>query len=328
MRVLVTGGAGYIGSVTVRMLLEAGHEVVVLDSLERGFRAAVDERAELVVGNVGDTGVLDRVMPNVDTVLHLAGYIEVAESMAYPERYFENNVSRPLVMLQAMLRHRVKSVVFSSTAAVYGEPESVPITEDAPVAPINAYGSSKATFEQVLGWFAKAHGFRVVSLRYFNVAGAWPDGSIGEAHDPETHVIPRILDAIASGRRRFEVYGDDYPTADGTCVRDYIHVMDLGDAHRRALEYLADGNAGGVFNLGNGRGHSNLEVVQACARVTGADIEVEFGPRREGDPAVLIASAQKAQEVLGWKPGRSDIEQMVADAWEWKRKNPAGYVRG
>jgi UDP-glucose 4-epimerase len=325
MRVLVTGGAGYIGSVSVRMLLEAGHDVVVLDSLERGYRRAVDERAEFAVGNVGDRAMLDRVMPNVDAVLHLAGYIEVAESMAHPGRYYENNVARPLEMLQAMARHKVRSIVFSSTAAVYGEPKDIPIREQARVAPINAYGASKATFEDILTWFERAHDFRVVRLRYFNVAGAWPDGSIGEAHEPETHVVPRILDSIAAGRKSFEVYGGDYPTDDSTCVRDYIHVMDLGDAHRLALEYVADGKVGGLFNLGNGRGYSNLQVVRTCGEVTGTDLSIDIGPRRPGDPAMLVASNDLARETLGWSPKRGDLSEIVADAWAWRQAHPDGY---
>lgn len=325
MKVLVTGGAGYIGSVSVRMLLEAGHDVVALDTLERGFRQAVDSRAEIVVGSVGDTVLLDTVLPGIDAVLHCAGYIEVAESMAEPGRYFENNVARPLAMLQAMRRHKVRTIVFSSTAAVYGEPTGTPIPEDAAIAPINAYGASKRAFEEILGWHARAHGLSTIVLRYFNVAGAWSDGSIGEAHDPETHVIPRILDSIAAGRTSFEVFGDDYPTPDGTCVRDYIHVMDLADAHRLALEHVAAGRKGGVFNLGNGRGYSNLEVVRTCGSVTGEDIGVEIGPRRAGDPAILVASNELARDALGWIPKRGELSQMVADAWEFKRAHPEGY---
>lgn len=317
MKLLVTGGAGYIGSITVRLLLDAGHEVTVLDTLERGRREAVDARARLSVGDVGDDRVLDALLPGVDAVMHLAGYIEVAESQTVPERYFRNNVAAPLVMLEAMVRHGVGALVFSSTAAVYGEPESVPIEEGAPLRPINAYGASKLMFEQLLDWFGKIHGLRTVRFRYFNVAGAWPGGSLGEAHDPETHIIPRLLLALAAGETEFEVYGSDYPTADGTCVRDYIHVLDLAEVHRSGLEWLGAGREGGVFNLGNGRGFSNLEVVRTCAQVTSRRVEVKMGPRRRGDPAVLIASNERAQDVLGWTPRRGTLEEIVRDAWDW-----------
>jgi UDP-glucose 4-epimerase len=228
-------------------------------------------------------------------------------------------------MLEAMRERELPAIVFSSTAAVYGEPDSVPIEEDHPRTPVNAYGASKLHFEDVLEWFEEAHGFRAVRLRYFNVAGAWADGSLGEAHEPETHVVPRILDAIASGRESFEVYGGDYETPDGTCVRDYIHVEGLARAHRLALERVAGGGRGGVFNLGSGTGFSNLEVVSTCARVTGRDVEVEIGPRRPGDPAVLLASNERAREELGWEP-QADLERMVSDAWTWKREHPHGYV--
>lgn len=316
MRVLVTGGAGYIGSITARTFLDAGHEVVVLDTLEKGCRSAVDPRAVLVVGDVGDRSALDAALPGVDVVMHLAGYIEVAESQAYPERYFDNNVTRPLVMLGAMAERGIDAIVFSSTAAVYGEPSVVPIEEDAPTVPVNAYGASKLAFEEALVQ-AAVRGLRAVRFRYFNVAGAWPDGSLGEAHDPETHIIPRILDAIASGRSEFEVYGDDYPTPDGTCVRDYIHVCDLARAHLLAIEHLHAGGKGAVLNLGNGRGYSNLEVVKMCAEAAGIPVEVKFGPRRAGDPAVLVASSQKARAMLGWAPERGELGTMVADAWRW-----------
>lgn len=317
MRVLVTGGAGYIGSITTRALLDAGHSVIVLDTLENGHSWAVDDRAELTQGNVGDQAVIDRLLPVVDSVMHLAGYIEVAESQQNPGRYFQDNVASPLVMLEGMVRHKVRNLVFSSTAAVYGQPESLPIEESAPLAPVNAYGASKLMFEQLLDWFGALHALRSVRFRYFNVAGAWPGGELGEAHEPETHIIPRILRAMAGGTDEFEVYGNDYPTRDGTCVRDYIHVMDLADAHRLGLEWLDGGGAGGVFNLGNGRGYSNLEVVRMCAAVTGRDVRVNFGPRRAGDPPELIASSARAHEVLAWRAARGELEQIVSDAWEW-----------
>ncbi len=317
MRILVTGGAGYIGAITARHLLDAGHEVVVLDSLERGRREAIDSRATFVHSAVGDTSALDAILPDCDGVMHLAGLIEVAESQREPGAYFDANVAQPVRMLDAMVRHGVCDIVFSSTAATYGEPDEVPIVEDAPTRPINVYGASKLMFEQMLDAYGAAHGIRSVRFRYFNVAGAWPDGSLGEAHDPETHIVPRILQAMASGQREFEVYGDDYPTPDGTCVRDYIHVCDLAEAHRLGLERLHDGREGGVFNLGNGQGYSNLEVVRTCAEVTGVDVDVRIGPRRPGDPAVLVASAERARSELGWTPARGELQTMVADAWRW-----------
>jgi UDP-glucose 4-epimerase len=327
MRILVTGGAGYIGSITVRHLLDAGHAVVVLDTLEKGRRAAVDPRAALEVGSVGDRELLDRVLPGCDAVMHLAGYIEVAESQTDPERYFANNLTAPAMMLDAMAAAGVDALVFSSTAAVYGQPDVVPIAEGAPTAPVNAYGASKLAFELELDRRATSDGLRSIRLRYFNAAGAWPDGSMGEAHRPETHLIPRVLASMAAGRESFEVFGGDYPTPDGTCVRDYVHVIDLASAHRLALERLAAGGGGGVFNLGSGRGYSNLEVVAACAEVTGHPVEVSIGPRREGDPAQLVASRDRAVTELGWAPERDGLRTIVADAWRWHSTHPDGYGR-
>jgi UDP-glucose 4-epimerase len=326
MKLLVTGGAGYIGSATTRLLVEAGHQVTVLDNLVHGFSAAVDPRAHLVTGSVGDAALLDALLPGCDAVMHLAGYIEVGESQRHPERYFRNNVSCPLVMLEAMVRHGVDAIVFSSTAAVYGEPETIPITEDTATNPINAYGASKLMFEQLLDWFGRLHGLRSIRFRYFNVAGAWPDGSLGEAHDPETHIIPRLLLALAQGRADFEIFGGEYPTPDGTCVRDYIHVFDLALAHQIALERLVPGGECGVFNLGSGRGFSNLEVVKACAEVTGRPVNIEIGPPREGDPAMLVASSEEARLSLGWQPRRAELECMISDAWMWHRDHPKGYL--
>ena len=325
MRILVTGGAGYIGSITTRTLLDAGHECVVLDTLERGNRAAVDSRAEFVEGSVGDVGALGKALLGCDAVMHLAGYIEVAESVAEPEKYFRNNAIEPTIMLDAMRNHGVGALVFSSTAAVYGEPESVPIREDAPTRPVNPYGLSKLAFEETLEGCRYEHGIRSIRFRYFNVAGAWPDGSMGEAHNPETHIVPRVLGALRDGQSRFEVYGDDYPTPDGTCVRDYIHVTDLANAHRLGLESLEQGSEGGVFNLGNGRGYSNLEVVRTCAAVSGRDVEIVIGPRRPGDPAALVASAEKAGVELGWAPKRGALDDIIGDAWSWHLEHPNGY---
>jgi len=325
MRFLVTGGAGYIGSITTRTLLDAGHECVVLDTLERGHALAVDPRARLVRGSVGDPEILADVLPGCDAVMHLAGYIEVAESVADPERYFRNNATEPLVMLDEMVRHGVGALVFSSTAAVYGEPTAVPIREDAATMPVNPYGASKLAFEESLDGCRVRHGIRSIRFRYFNVGGAWPDGSMGEAHDPETHIIPRVLGALRTGQEHFEVYGGDYPTSDGTCVRDYIHVLDLAEAHRIGLESLAHGHLGGVYNLGNGHGYSNLEVVRQCAEVSGHKVSIEIGPRRPGDPAVLVASAEKARVELGWVPQRGSLSEIIGDAWGWHLEHPNGY---
>jgi len=324
MRILVTGGAGYIGSITTRVLLDAGHECVVLDTLERGNSDAVDARATFVQGSVGDSGALDRAIPGCDAVMHLAGYIEVAESQAEPDKYFRVNAEEPKALLDAMVRYGVRGIVFSSTAAVYGEPASVPITEDAATAPVNAYGASKLAFEHTLDEYAD-RGIASIRFRYFNVAGAWPDGSLGEAHTPETHIIPRVLTAMRDGQNRFEVFGDDYDTPDGTCVRDYIHVLDLARAHKLGLERLGAGGAGGIFNLGNGQGFSNLEVVRTCSEVTGHDVEIVIGPRRAGDPAWLIASADRASAVLGWSPEHRQLSEIISDAWRWHLARPNGY---
>jgi UDP-glucose 4-epimerase len=325
VRILVTGGAGYIGSITTRILLDVGHECVVLDTLEKGHLEAIDARAEFVHGSVDDAAVLDSCLPGCDAVMHLAGYIEVAESVAEPERYLRNNAIGPLVMLEAMKRHGVGAIVFSSTAAVYGEPESIPIREEAPTRPVNPYGASKLAFEESLEGCRYDHAICSVRFRYFNVAGAWPDGTIGEAHEPETHIVPRVLTALRDGQQRFEVFGDDYPTPDGTCVRDYIHVVDLANAHRIALERLGEGAEGGVYNLGNGQGYSNLQVVSACAEVSGRDVQIAIGPRRAGDPAVLIASAEKASTELGWRPERGELADIIGDAWRWHLEHPDGY---
>lgn len=325
MRFLVTGGAGYIGSITARALLDAGHECVVLDTLERGHRAAVDSRAEFVEGSIADREALDRLLPGCDAVMHLAGLIEVAESVEQPEMYFRANAAEPAAMLEVMRECGVDAIVFSSTAAVYGEPREVPILEDAPRNPVNPYGASKLAFEDSLDEAGRIWGLRSIRFRYFNVAGAWPDGSMGENHTPETHIIPRVLEAIRDGQERFEVYGDDYPTPDGTCIRDYIHVLDLAIAHRLGLERLSAGGDGGVFNLGNGRGYSNLEVVSACSRLSGRDVEIAIGPRRAGDPAVLVASAHRARDVLGWAAERGQLDTIVGDAWRWHLEHSHGY---
>lgn len=321
---LVTGGAGYIGSIAVRSLVESGAEVVVLDTLERGWREAVHPDAELVEGSVGDAELVCDVVDGCDVVMHFAGLIDVAESEREPERYHRVNADEPVALLEAMAARGVDALVFSSTAAVYGEPARVPIREEDAVRPVNAYGASKLAFERAIEERAR-HGLRAIRFRYFNVAGAWEDGSLGEAHVPETHLIPRILCAMRDGERTFEVFGGDYPTRDGTCVRDYIHVRDLVDAHLLGVERLLAGMEGGVYNLGNGEGFTNREVVLACARVTGVPVSIEIGPRRPGDPAVLIASAERAERELGWRRQRPSLEQMIEDAWRWHLARPGGY---
>jgi UDP-glucose 4-epimerase len=315
VRILVTGGAGYIGSITTKTLLDRGHECVVLDDLSRGHRGAVDPRAEFIVGGVGDRAVVEAAIAGCDAVMHLAGLIEVAESQREPELYRRVNAEEPTVMLEVMAAAGVDAIVYSSTAAVYGEPEEIPITEDAALEPVNAYGASKLAFEMELA--ARHESLRAVTFRYFNVAGAWPDGSLGEQHDPETHIIPRILGAVVAGEKSFTVFGDDYPTRDGSCVRDYIHVVDLAAAHVLALEHLGAGGGSGVFNLGNGEGFTNLEVLRACEAVTGIEMAVTVGPRRDGDPAALVASSTKARELFGWEPSYPAVESMVEHAWRW-----------
>lgn len=321
---LVTGGAGYIGSIAVRTLVESGAEVVVLDSLERGWREAVHPDAEFVEGSVGDIGLLRDVLDGCDAVMHFAGLIDVAESEREPERYHRVNAEEPVALLDAMAERGVDALVFSSTAAVYGEPVRTPIREEDPVRPVNAYGASKLAFERVIE-ARERRGLRAIRFRYFNVAGAWEDGSIGEAHVPETHLIPRILCAMRDGRDSFEIYGGDYPTRDGTCVRDYIHVRDLVDAHLLGLERLVAGMPGGVYNLGNGEGFTNREVVLACARVTGTPVSIRIGARRPGDPAVLVASAVRAERQLGWRRERPSLLRIIEDAWRWHLARPGGY---
>ena len=319
MRVLVTGGAGYIGSHAVRRLAKRGHEVLVLDNLSNGHRFSVEE-FELVVADIADVDVLSRILPTVDAVMHFAAYAYVAESVRDPRKYFDNNVRSGLSLLNAVIEHKTRYFILSSTCAVYGVPSQIPISEKAPRAPINPYGASKLALEHALEAYHEAYGLQFASLRYFNAAGADESSNIGELHVPETHVIPCALEAAAGLRTRFEIYGTDYATADGTCVRDYIHVNDLADAHILALEYLAAGEKAGAFNLGTGRGHSILDVVSTVERVTGLPLSTHFGPRRPGDPPVLVADPQRAMEQLHWKPTRS-LQDIVATAWNWMQSD-------
>ena len=317
MKYLVTGGAGYIGSIVATMLLEEGHEVVVLDSLVTGAAERVPAGAELVARPVQEIGeVLDGTF---DGVLHFAGLIAAGESMEKPGLYWEANTTGTLRLLDAMRAAGVKTLVFSSTAAVYGNPTEVPIREAAVKAPTSTYGATKLSADMAIQSAVTAHGLAAVSLRYFNVVGAYKDENgiwHGENHDPETHIIPIAFEAATGERDHFAIFGDDYPTPDGTCIRDYIHVADLADAHLLALDAAKEGEHR-IYNLGNGRGFSNRQVVETVKKITGADFEVRTGPRRAGDPAELVASSEKARAELGWKPSRDSLDRMVADAWEY-----------
>jgi len=323
--VLVTGGAGYIGSATVEMLLAKGEKVVVLDNLSRGHREAVREGVPFYQGDVCDQQLVARIAREhaVDACVHFAAFAYVGESVAEPLRYFENNSAEGVAFLEALIKSGVKKIVFSSTCATYGEPKTVPITEDHPQWPANPYGWTKFFMERILESCDRAYGLKFVALRYFNAAGA--TGRCGEVHDPETHLIPNVLAAACGRLPHVEVYGNDYPTPDGTAVRDYIHIEDLGSAHILALDYLAAGNESNFFNLGTGRGNSVLEVIQAARRVSGREIKMEFRPRRPGDPSHLVAGADKARNVLGWKPAFDSIDEIIRTAWEWQMSHPQGY---
>ena len=327
MAVLVLGGAGYIGSHTVYALCEAGREVVVVDNLETGHQEAVHEKAAFYQGDISDTAFLHHVLrrESIDGVIHFAAYSIVAESMRNPLKYYENNVCKTKKMLEVLLESGVQDVVFSSTAAVYGEPNRVPISEQDPTEPTNPYGATKLAMEQMFRWVANTGNLRFVSLRYFNACGAHQDGKIGEAHPTETHLIPLLLQVANGKRDAVAVFGCDYPTQDGTCVRDYIHVADLADAHILALDYLKDGGKSDIFNLGNGVGFSVKEVIETARRVTGHAIPVQISERREGDPARLVASSQKAKNVLGWKPRYHQLEEMVQTACRWHRRHAERY---
>ncbi len=327
MAILVCGGAGYIGSHAVHALIEKGEQVVIVDNLQTGHRGALNPKAKFYEGDIRDASVLDKIFTEnkVEAVIHFAANSLVGESMEKPLLYFNNNVYGMQVLLEAMVRHGVDKIVFSSTAAVYGEPKRVPIHEDDETCPTNTYGETKLTMEKMMKWVSLANGVRYVSLRYFNAAGALPDGSIGEDHATETHLIPLILQVPTGRRDHITVFGDDYPTPDGTCLRDYIHVVDLADAHVLALEYLRKGGASDIFNLGNGQGFSVKEMIAAAEKATGRSIKVGIGARRAGDPAQLIASSEKARSVLGWKPQFTDVEQVIGTAWRWHEHHPHGY---
>jgi UDP-glucose 4-epimerase len=324
MKLLVTGGAGYIGSIVAQQLLDAGHEVVVLDSLERGHREAVPDGARFVALDLLDADRLrDALAEGFDGALHFAAYALVAESVANPERYYRNNVVGSLNLLDALRAAGVERLVFSSTCAVYGKPERVPMDESTPTRPVNAYGASKLAVDGMIADECRAHGLGAVSLRYFNVAGA--SGCLGEDHEPETHVIPNVLRAAQGIQPAVKVFGTDYRTPDGTAVRDYIHIEDLARAHLLALDH-ATGGRHEIFNLGNGNGFSVREVIEAARAVTGCEIRVEEAPRRPGDPPMLVAASAKIRAELGWEPRKPALEEMVADAWAFAQAHPHGYA--
>lgn len=326
MAILVTGGAGYIGSHTVAELLAQGKEVVVIDNLQTGHRGAL-LGGKLYEGDLRDKELLAKLFSEnqIEAVIHFAANSLVGESMKDPVKYYDNNVYGTLCLLEAMHAADVRKIVFSSTAATYGEPEKVPIEETDATNPTNVYGETKLTMERMMAWFDQVLGIKYVALRYFNAAGAHESGKIGEDHTPESHLIPLILQAALGQRPSIQVFGDDYNTPDGTCVRDYIHVGDLADAHLRAVEYLLQGHDSNVFNLGNGQGFSVKEVIAKVKEVTGRDFPVVVTPRRDGDPAVLIASSDKARTVLGWQPSRNKLDDIIRSAWEWHLHHPDGY---
>jgi UDP-glucose 4-epimerase len=326
MRVLVTGGAGYIGSVAVEMLLDAGHSVVVYDNLIKGHRGAVDSRAHFVEGDLADLPLLEATLRDnrINAVMHFAAHSLVGESMEDPGKYFDNNVCTGLTLLQAMELTGVNILVFSSSCATYGMPQGDYIQESDPQNPINPYGESKLLYERMLRWFGELKGLKYISLRYFNAAGA--SDKFGEVHDPETHLIPLVLQVALGQRPHAKIFGDDYPTPDGTAIRDYIHVIDLAQAHLLALDWLAKGGENGAFNLGNGSGFSVKEVIETARRVTGHPIPAQIGPRRPGDPPKLVASSEGGiKSKLGWKPEYPDLADIIKSAWDWHRRHPLGY---
>lgn len=321
MAIAVLGGAGYIGSHTVYELIDRGLDVIVIDNLQTGHREAVHEKARFYEGDIRDSKFLDEVFKSekIDAVIHFAANSLVGESMTDPLKYYDNNVYGTKVLLESMVRNGINKIVFSSTAAVYGEPERIPILESDRTVPTNAYGETKLAMEKMFRWVDNAHGVKYVSLRYFNACGAHISGKIGEAHSPETHLIPLVLQVSLGKRDRIKVFGDDYDTKDGTCVRDYIHVTDLADAHILAVEYLLAGNESNVFNLGNGVGFTVKEVIDEAEKVVGNTIKAQMSERRSGDPAQLVASSEKAKLILGWKPKYNELSKIVETAWNWHK---------
>ena len=328
MKVLVLGGAGYIGSHTVYELIDNDIEVVVIDNLKTGFQEAIHPKAKFYKGDLRDRMFLDIVLSeekDIDAVIHFAANSQVGESMVKPLKYYDNNLCGTKTLLDALVAHGIDKIVFSSTAATYGEPENIPICETDKTEPTNCYGETKLAMEKMFQWVGKAHGIKFVSLRYFNACGAHVSGNIGEAHNPESHLIPLILQVPNGQREAISIFGTDYPTKDGTCVRDYIHVTDLAQAHILAVKYLMAGNESNIFNLGNGVGFTVKEVIKMAEKVTKKPIKVIETDRREGDPAVLIASSEKAKTVLGWKPKHNSLKEIILTAWEWHKKHPNGY---
>lgn len=327
MTILVLGGAGYIGSHTVFELIDRGEDVVVVDNLETGYIEALHPKARFYQGDIRNRDFVDSVFTNekIDAVIHFAANSLVGESMTNPLKYYDNNLCGTKVLLESMVSHKIDKIVFSSTAATYGEPESIPILETDKTEPTNTYGETKLSMEKMFKWTSKAHGLKFVSLRYFNACGAHKSGKIGEAHNPESHLIPIILQVPNKQREYISIYGDDYPTKDGTCIRDYIHVTDLAQAHILAVDYLMKGNDSNIFNLGNGVGFTVREVIETTRKVTGHAIPDKVVERRAGDPAVLIASSEKAKTVLGWKPSHADLSEIIESAWNWHKNHPSGY---
>lgn len=332
MKILIVGGAGYIGSFMNRLLMEQGYKTTVFDNLSLGHRSALYKKTEFIKGDMVDCKRLKDILKSrkIDVVMHFAAFALVGESMKNPLSYYQNNVANTVNLLKAMKETGVKYFIFSSTAAVYGDPQNIPITEDHPVKPINPYGWSKAMVEQILKDLSCDHNFKYISLRYFNTAGAYPDGSMGEDHRNETHLIPLVLKSILpkkAGGKRLKIFGTDYNTPDGTCVRDYIHVLDLVEAHMLAMKYLVDGGESDIFNLGNGKGFSVLEVVRAAEKVTGKSVPFINDKRRPGDPSILIAGSEKISKKLGWKPGYIELETIIETAWKWHSNHPRGYEK-
>lgn len=328
MSILIIGGAGYIGSHTVKYFLQQKEDVIIVDSLLTGHKEAV-LTDKFYNCDIRDKEKLDKVFKenNIEAVIHFAANSLVGESMVKPYEYYHNNVYGMMCLLEVMKQNNVDKIVFSSTAATYGEPKNIPIMENDETNPTNTYGETKLAMEKMMKWFDNAYGTKYVSLRYFNAAGAYFDGSIGEDHKTETHLIPLILQVPLGKRKHISVFGNDYDTKDGTCIRDYIHVMDLASAHYKALGYLRKGNDSNIFNLGNGNGYSVKEVIDVTRRITGFDIKEVIEPRRSGDPAVLIATSEKAKNILGWKPEFDSLEKIIEDAWNWHKNNPSGYKK-
>ena len=329
MSILVLGGAGYIGSHTVYELVAKGEDVVVVDNLETGHIEAVHPEARFYQGDIRDREFVDSVFEkeNIDAVIHFAANSLVGESMTNPLKYYDNNVNGTKVLLESMIAHNVKKIVFSSTAATYGEPENIPILESDKTCPTNAYGETKLSMEKMMKWTDVAHGLKYVALRYFNACGAHESGQIGEAHAPETHLIPLILQVPLGKREFISIFGEDSDTEDGTCIRDYIHVTDLAQAHILAVKYLLEGNESNTFNLGNGVGFSVKEVIETAKKATGLPIAAKVAERRAGDPARLVASSEKARKVLGWNPEHADLEEIISSAWKWHSTHPNGFEK-